>query len=298
MLAVAGRAHAAQYGRAVDPQRVGSRSGQVDALDAPEPPGRQRRRQVENERRAVERQRVRATAAIGHPEGEIADDQPVVARAALEHVRAAATRQNIGERATDQDLGRRRAVRYHRAAERAAEHDVARPGIAAVGIGIGRTDDQVVIAVAVHVARRGDGPAATIEGRDTGQAETRRALEVFEVDVRGEARRLAEHHVARAGARAVGVRIAGADDQVVVAVAVHVARRSDRPTGQVTRQGAAQLETRRAVQRRKIDVGREATRLAEHHVARAGIAAGPIDIRGADDQVVVTVAVHVARGGD
>ena len=102
-----------------------------------------------------------------------------------------------------------------------------------------RPDDEVVEAVAVDVAGRGDRNAgligrvlamddeAAVAGRDGG-----------EVDRGAEAAGLAEHHVAVAGkvARVARARAGECpDDEVVEAVAVDVARRGDRAAGLVVR---------------------------------------------------------------
>ena len=85
----------------------------------------------------------------------------------------------------------------------------------------------------------------------------------------GEARGLAEHHIARARIVAVRVGEGSADDQVGEAVAVDVARRGDRPAAAVARRHAAELEAVAAVEARQVEVRRKARGLAEHHIARA-----------------------------
>ena len=142
-----------------------------------------------------------------------------------------------------------------------------------------RPDDEVVEAVAVDVAGRGYPNAgyiggvlavddeAAVAGRDRG-----------EVDLRREARRLAEHHVAVAGTVA---RVAGAigtgcpDDEVVEAVAVDVAGRGHRMAGLIAHILAMEDEAAVAgCDRGEVDLRRKARGLAEHHVAVAGIVAG------------------------
>ena len=90
----------------------------------------------------------------------------------------------------------------------------------------------------------------------------------------------------------------GADDQVGEAVAVDVARRGDRAAAAVARRHAAELEAVAAVEARQVEVGGKARGLAEHHIARAGIAAVRVGAEGADDQVGEAVAVDVAGRGD
>ena len=203
-----------------------------------------------------------------------------------------------------------------------------------------RADDQIVEAVAVDVARRRDRDAAEVVRRRAAEPEAVAAVEAREIDVGGEARCLAEHHVAgargrcradrhwaprrsgrrsrrrsrrpptrptmplpsrsrhaaqleavaavEAGQREVGAEARRpcrtprssrlmppfasaqrrADDQVVEAVAVHVARRRDRmrpPRSVAARRRSAEAVA--AVQARQIEVGGKARRLAEHHVA-------------------------------
>ena len=93
------------------------------------------------------------------------------------------------------------------------------------------------------------------------------AVERREVDIGGEARGLAEHHIARAGKAAVRVGAVGADDHVGEAVAVDVAGRGDRAAAG-RRRRAAELE---AVRRRarQIDIGGE--RAVWFSYANAGI---------------------------
>ena len=121
--------------------------------------------------------------------------------------------------------------------------------VAAIG-----ADDQVVEAVAVDVARRGDGKPAPVKGIDAVEAEAVRAVERREVEARRKPRRLAEHDVALAG---IGVRAwvaaKGADDDVGEAVAVDVPGRGDGATAKVTRIDAVEAEAVRAVERREID---------------------------------------------
>ncbi len=90
------------------------------------------------------------------------------------------------------------------------------------------------------------------------------------VDVGGEARRLAEHHIARAEVSR-SHRPRRADDQVGVAVAVHVARRRHRDAGEGRRRprrSAGSRCCRSGVDRSRL--AGEARRLAEHDVAGAG----------------------------
>ena len=134
---------------------------------------------------------------------------------------------------------------------------------------------------------------AAVAGRDGG-----------EVDLRREARGLAEHHVAgaRIGACVAGaIAVPGPDDEVVEAVTVDVAGRGDRNAGLIVRVLAVDDESAVAGRDRgEVDLGREARGLAEHHVAVARIVAcvaGAIAAKCPDDEVVEAVAVDVAGRG-
>src|SRR5262245_26754962 len=184
-----------------------------------------------------------------------------------------------------------------------AEYNVAvactRAGVAGA-VRAGGADDQVVEAIAVDVAGRRHRAAreidrilavndeAAIAGRHGG-----------EVDLGGEARGLAEHHVAVA--RTVPC-ISGPlgkhcpDDEVGEAVAVDVAGRGYRPAGLIGRVLAVDNEAAVAGDRGEVDLRRKARGLAEHNVAVprkvAGVA-GPVAPRSPDDEVVEAVAVDV-----
>ena len=138
-------------------------------------------------------------------------------------------------------------------------------------IGQRGADDQVGEAVAVDVAGRGDREAAVVTGRHAAELEAVGAVEGGEVEVGGEARGLAEHHVARPGIGSVRIGTAGADDQVVEAVAIDVAGRGDREAALVIGRHAAELEAVGAVEGGEVEVGAEARGLAEHHIARPGM---------------------------
>ena len=61
---------------------------------------------------------------------------------------------------------------------------------------------------------------------------------------------------------------------------------------------AAELEAVGAVEGGEVEIGAEARGLAEHHIARPGMAPMRIGAVGADDQVGEAVAVDVAGRGD
>ena len=134
-----------------------------------------------------------------------AADQRVVAAVAVQHVITGEADQRVVELAAGDRLRPRGADAHHRGVRRPPEHHVARAGTVAVRIGAEGADDQVVEAVAVDVARRGDREAAAVARRLAADLEAVAAVEARQVDVRGEAAGLAEHHIARAGTGAVRI---------------------------------------------------------------------------------------------
>ena len=192
---------------------------------------------------------------------------------------------------------------------RLAEHHVAvaRSGACVAGaVGPLCSDDQVVEAVAVDVAGRGDRSAGeVIDFLAMDDEADRTARERGEVDLGRKGTGLAEHHIAVAGR---GACVAGAiaalcpDDQVVEAVAVDVAAEDTEPTGYIAAILAMDDEAAVAGRDRgEVDLGRKAGGLAEHHIAvareDAGVA-GAIAVGSPDDEVVEAVAVDVAGRGD
>ena len=92
----------------------------------------------------------------------------------------------------------------------------------------------------------------------------------------------AEHDIARAGIdRRFGRRSEAADDQVVDAVAVDVARAGDRDAAVVAVVDPVEAEAVAAVERGEIEARREARGGAEHDVARAGSSSPPGSAPGA-----------------
>ena len=86
-------------------------------------------------------------------------------------------------------------------------------------------DDHVGIAVAVHIPRRRHAMAATVILRRAVDTVAVGGAQRRQVDV-GKPRRLAEKHIGRAGIRSpVVVGVVCPDDQVGIAVAVHIPRR-------------------------------------------------------------------------
>ena len=90
-------------------------------------------------------------------------------------------------------------------------------------IGVIGTHDHVGESVAVDVPGRGHRAATAVIRRRAAELEPGAAVERGQVDIGGEARGLAEHHVTRARVREARVVAYGADDQVGEAIAVDVA---------------------------------------------------------------------------
>src|SRR5262249_23490298 len=90
-----------------------------------------------------------------------------------------------------------------------------------------------------------------------------------------------------------------ADDDVIEAIAVDVAGRSDATARIIPRIDPVELEAVRPVQGRKFKDCRKPTGLAEHDVARAGVLIPSwICAVGADYDIIECVAVHIPHGGD
>ena len=207
--------------------------------------------------------------ALGRVGTRCADDQ-IVDAIAIDVTRAAhRPAGNVQSRgALDGQIGVSGEVDGHRKALIGAEHHVAGAGtVAAVRGGVRHADDQIIDAIAVDVARAADRAAGFVKSRGAldGQVGVAR-----EVDGRRKALIAAEHHVAGAGkVTAIRVGSSGADDHIVDAIAVDVARATDREAGKVNRSGA--LDSQLGVGG-EVDGRRKALIAAEHHVDGTGIA--------------------------
>ena len=193
-------------------------------------------------------------------------------------------------------------------AARFAEHDIALARldrVVARHTGITRAHDQIGEPIAVDVARprhRESGLIAALLALEREAAIARR--DGGEVDAGAKPARLAKHHIAltrlgRGGPRRAG--IAGADDEIVEAIAIDVARRGDGNSGERVGVLAAHDETARAGgDGGEIDAGAKPARLAEHDIPVPGMelpARRPARQGRADDQVGEPVAVDVPRRG-
>ena len=152
-------------------------------------------------------------------------------------------------------------------------------------------DDQIVDAVAIDVARPahraagiGHRAAAPWMIRSASRSRGRWSPESLD--------RCRTPHSWRRQGRPFG-SARGADDQIVDAVAIDVARPAHRAAGTVTSRGALDDQVGVA---REVDGRGKALIGAEHHVAGAGIGtAVRVGTRGADDQIVDAIAIDVAR---
>ncbi len=176
-----------------------------------------------------------------------------------------------------------------------AEENVDRPDLGRAGAR--RTvggDEDVVIAVTVHVAGRADSVAGVAFGGDTVDGDTVSAIQIGQTEL-GREGSAAEDDVGAAGIQLAAYGGVGrADDDVAEAVAVQVAGKADGRANPFFFGHAVDAKAVAAVERVEVDSRWEACR-AEDNVdcARprhaAGVAAGC-----ADEQIGQTVAVHVA----
>ena len=180
----------------------------------------------------------------------------------------------------------------------APEHD---KGLAGIGpparIALGGPDDQIVDAVAVDVSRRRDGIAAPVGCIGPEDGEAVGPGQPGHVELGGEPAGPAEHHIA--GSRVclgTAVRFPRAEDQVVEAVTVDVARGRDGEAEPVSRRATPEGHPRGAVQCGQVQAGAEAARAAEDQIGLAGIGPlGGLAPRCPDQEVGQPVPVDVSR---
>jgi hypothetical protein len=208
-------------------------------------------------------------------EGDVADDREARGRADV-----------VGEVEVERELRR---------AAAAAEDDIGLAGVGAAIVVAERGDEDVVEAVAVHVARGRHVAAGLVVRGIALDGESDGRGEILDVDGR-EAACLAVDHVGGPGIDSAGIRQLCADQQIVEAVAVDVPGRGDAEAELVAVVFADNGETLGRTQRAEVDVG-EAARLSEQHIGRAGAAAA-FGVERTDDDVVEAVAIDVAGGGD
>ena len=146
--------------------------------------------------------------------------------------------------------------------------------------------DEVVHAIAIDVAGRGDGPESLAVHLCGIETEAIAAVHRSEIEARREPGVGSEDDITDVELTIKGV---GANDQVVDAVAVDVAGSGDGTARPV------EAEAIVAIERCQIEAGGEAGAGAEDDIARASVIfAG---IRSADDYVIDAVAVDVAGSG-
>ena len=155
-----------------------------------------------------------------------------------------------------------------------------------------RADQKVGLAVAVDVADGGDGGPGTVQ-RVAQNAEPARAVgDVGQIDTRR--RRLAEHDKDRAVA---AIRIGGADHDLGQTVAVQVVEGCDMGADGVARVGADDAEpvgARRDIGKADGRIGR----LAPRDIDRPGLGPARVVADGADDDILLAVAVQVGNRQD
>ena len=236
----------------------------------------------------------------GRPAGGDRNDEAAVLEIGVvvgEHGRDAGVEQHGGRTLGEADLV---AVEidehWRRVKSRPAEDHIGLAGIGAAIVAGQRADDEVVKAVAVDVAGRGNAPAGQVAVGIALDDEPVGRREAGKVD-RGEPCRFAEDDIGLAGIDAAIVAARRADDEVVKSVAIDVAGRRDAPARIVAGGIALDDEPVGRGEGGKVDRA-EPCRFAEDDIGLAGIAAAIVAVRGADDEVVIAVAVDVARRGD
>src|SRR5207248_336655 len=134
-----------------------------------------------------------------------------------------------------------------------AKDHVAGPGGGVIRGGAVGPDEQVGEAVAIDIARRAHAAPGDVAGRFAVDLEAVVSVECREVELRGEAARLAKDHVAGPGERAMRGGVGGSDEQVDKAVAIDIARRAHAEPGLVAGRFAAELKAGLAVEAAEIE---------------------------------------------
>ncbi len=135
---------------------------------------------------------------------------------------------------------------------------------------VGRADQKVVAAVAVHIAAAGRGPTGMVAGALPLNAKAGRAADIAQVKLGGEGGPAQENVdgpcLGGCGAR----RAIGGDEGVVVAVAVHIAGRAHGVAGIALGGDTIDGDAVGAVQIGQTELRREG-RAAEDDVGAAGV---------------------------
>ena len=189
-----------------------------------------------------------------------------------------------------------------------AEHHVGAPGggfeglrVRVVGHAAGSADHHIGETVAVDVAGRADRESCEAERLLADQHEAVVAVQRRQIDGGAELAVGSEDDVGGSSAihRSLVVTVGCPDDDVVQAVTVDVAGRTDGDTGIGHRMGTFDDHPCRAVQGREIQAGLEAAAVAEYQIGLAGFVAGTrIGARRTNQEVVVAVTVDVAGRTD
>jgi uncharacterized protein YwlG (UPF0340 family) len=135
-----------------------------------------------------------------------------------------------------------------RRGEVAAEDHITCPGAAAIRVGKGCADHEVIKTIAVDVAGGADGAAAAVSRRDPVEAKTVSAIKGVEIDARGKAARLAENDITRPGIVAIQVGTGSIDYEVIKTIAVDIAGSADGAAAQVERRAPFEAEAVRAIE--------------------------------------------------
>ena len=150
-------------------------------------------------------------------------------------------------------------------------------------------DEDVGDAVAIHIARRAHGVASASAFPIAEDDKAIAAIERLERDARRKGARFPEDHI-RLAAREF---FACADEDVVEAVVVHIARAADGVAGELI-QAARQFEAVAAIERGEIEVRAEAARFAEDEVARPDLFGEGSDRSRPHQKVRKAIAIHIA----
>ena len=178
---------------------------------------------------------------------------------------------------------------------RLAEDDIGFAGVRAAIVATGSPDDDVVEAVAIDIARRGDAATRQVACCIALDDEPVCRGEGGEIDI-GEPGRLAEDDIGFAGVGAAIVATGRANDDVVEAVTVDIACGRDAASEGIECGIALDDEAQARGERGQVDIGVEelASSPAEDDIGLAGVAAAIVAERRADDDVVKAVAIDIA----
>ena len=239
---------------------------------------------------------VRAVAAAQRVVAGAAGEN-VVAAMAPQRVVAAEAGKRVAEVATGQRLADVGAGAIDGRVRHAAVHDVACTGIGAIRVGVPGSDEQIVEAVEIDVARGSNGHACAARRDVAGDGKAVGPVERGKQNIGRKARGHAEHHIGHAGT--LGVGLWSPEYQVVEAVAVDVAGRGDGAANAVLHGHAADAKAVGSVERGEFRYGGKARRFAEDYVTGAGTKnAIRARLVGADEHVGEAISVDVAGRGD